>query len=440
MVFPLVMSQACETIMMFTDRLFLARLGPENMSAAMGGGLTCFMFTTFFIGLTGYSNALVAQYLGAGQLRKCPVVVAQALIISLLAYPVVLTGIPAGKWLFRVSGIAAEQLGPQTIYFRILMAGALFGMLRNSLATYFSGVGRTRIIMASAITSMIVNVFGNYVLIFGRLGIPALGIAGAAYGTIIGSVAGLVVVSFSYFGRKNRKRYAVLEGLHFDAAMMKKLVRFGYPSGLEFFLNISAFNLVVMLFHSYGLTVATAVTIAFNWDMLSFIPLIGVNIGVISLVGRYMGARNPEMAHRAAMSGLKLVCLYSFFIVLTFSIVPGFLVDVFSPAEGDAAFALSRPLAVFMVRMVSIYVFADAIGIVFGGALRGAGDTFVTMCLSVGAHWLMVLVLLPLVRVFGVSPYVAWSVAVALICVIGFAFYARYRTGRWRRLDLIGTG
>ncbi len=437
MVLPLVISQACETIMMFTDRLFLARIGPENMSAAMGGGLTCFMFTTFFMGLTGYSNALVAQHLGAGQIRKCPLVVAQALLISLFAYPLVLAAIPAGEWLFSVSGIAPEQLAPQTIYYRVLTMGTIFGMFRNCLCSYFSGMGRTGIIMRAAITSMLVNVVANYILIFGKLGFPILGIRGAAYGTITGSLAGLLVVAFEYFGRRNRKYYSVMDGLRFDFAMMKKLIRLGYPSGLEFFLNISAFNFVIMLFHSYGLTVATAVTIAFNWDMLSFIPLIGVNIGVTSMVGRYMGAGNSTMAHRSTMSGLKLVCAYSFFIVLVFSSMPGLLVDVFSPAAGDPAFALSRPLGVFMVRMVSLYVFADSIGIVFSGALRGAGDTFMTMCLSVGAHWFMVLVLIPLIRLAQVSPELAWTATVVLIWIIGLAFYARYRTGRWRRITVV---
>ena len=68
---PMVISQTCDTIMMFTDRLFLSRLGPEQMNASMAGGLTCFVMMTFFLGLTGYSTALVAQYLGAGRKDRC---------------------------------------------------------------------------------------------------------------------------------------------------------------------------------------------------------------------------------------------------------------------------------------------------------------------------------------------------------------------------------
>ena len=76
---PMVISQACETVMMFTDRLFLSRLGGIHMNAAMGGGLTCFLFMTFFIA-PRVCNALVAQYYGAGQRKKCPLVVTQGLL------------------------------------------------------------------------------------------------------------------------------------------------------------------------------------------------------------------------------------------------------------------------------------------------------------------------------------------------------------------------
>ena len=99
---PMVISCACETVMTFTDRLFLSRLGSEQMSAAMGGGLTCYMMMTFVLGLTGYTTALVAQYLGAGRKDRCPLAMTQALIISILAYPLIVAARPLGHWLFDI--------------------------------------------------------------------------------------------------------------------------------------------------------------------------------------------------------------------------------------------------------------------------------------------------------------------------------------------------
>jgi MATE family multidrug resistance protein len=119
---------------------------------------------------------------------------------------------------------------------------------------------------------------------------------------------------------------------------------------------------------------------------------------------------------------------------------PSVLVAVFRPSGPDAVYEAAVPLAVFMVRLVSVYLFADALGLVLSGALRGAGDTFVTMCLSVASHWVLALTALVLVKGVGVSPRAAWVLVVLLVWGIGIAFLARYRAGHWRRIRLIEPG
>ena len=218
---------------------------------------------------------------------------------------------------------------------------------------------------------------------------------------------------------------------------MRKLLRFGYPSGLEFFLNLLAFDMLILAFHSRGLEAATAVTVVFNWDMVSFVPLIGVNIGVTSLVGRYMGARQPDTAHRATMNGLRLTWTYGCCTLIAFSVFPELLVGVFKPPHGDAVFENARPLAVHMLRLASIYVLADATNLVFSGALRGAGDTFWAMIISVGLHWAMVVVLVAMLRVFNVPVETAWLVLVFLIVAFTGLFFGRYRSGKWRHMRVV---
>jgi MATE family multidrug resistance protein len=386
---PMVVSNACETTMMFVDRLFLSKLGPGTMGASWGGGLSAFMFTTFFMGIVGYANALVAQHLGARQKDRCSVVASQAFIITIIAYPIIVACIPLGHWMFTVTRTPAEQLGVQRAYFDILMYGAILGLMRNALSSFFSGIGKTRIVMVAAFVAMGVNIFANYVLIFGKLGFPAMGVRGAAIGTLIGSGAGLAILVWRYFGRYIRTNYNVMSGLRYDHGIMKKLLRYGSPSGAEFFLNILAFTLLVLFFGSYDkagvdpTVVADAVAISFSWDMVSFIPMIGIGIGVTSLVGRYMGAGNPDTAHKVTMSGLKVAVMYTSVTFTAFIFFPGPLVAVFGSGEHGGKQAEIASLAVFMVRLISIYVFADAMTIVFGGALRGAGGKCASsgMCL-----------------------------------------------------------
>ncbi len=223
--FPMVVAHASDTVMIFTDRLFLARLDPVLMNAAMVGGLGVYMMMMFFIGLTGYTTAVAAQFLGAGKKHMCAVVTTQALIIAFVSYPVILACRPLAHALFQAMSISETQLGPQTEYFNTLLFIVLISVLRNSLNSFFSGIGRTKVVMVSSLVSMSANIVFNYVLIFGKFGFPALGIRGAAYGSILAAVLGLLVVVFQYFRPKIRKEFSMGGAFYFDKAVMKKLLR-----------------------------------------------------------------------------------------------------------------------------------------------------------------------------------------------------------------------
>ncbi|MBE0597213.1 MAG: MATE family efflux transporter [Desulfuromonadales bacterium] len=434
---PMVVSHGCETLLIFVDRLFLARLGPEQMSASMAGGLTSFMMMTFFIGLIGYTTALVAQYLGAGRQQQCARVVTQGVILAVLAYPLILAGRPLAHWLFASSGITPEQLVPQRQYFDILLWGAIIVLLRTCLSGFFSGLGRTRVIMLSALTAMVVNVVANYALIFGHFGLPPLGIRGAGYGTLLGSFSGLLVLLAAYLSPANRREFGVWTAWRFHLPVMQRLLRFGSPAGVEMFLNLLAFTTMILIFHSHSLVTATAITIVFNWDMVSFVPLLGLQIGVISLVGRYMGAGRPDIAEKAALSGLKMGWAYSLTILVLFVFFPQQLVGLFRPLGTDPVFAQAAPLAVSLLRLASLYVLADAVMVVFSGALRGAGDTFWAMCVSVTMHWLLVPILYLFLKVLDFPPQAAWLALISFFLAFSAIFYRRFRRGKWKSLVVV---
>lgn len=435
---PMVVSHACETAMTFTDRLFLSKLGPEHMAASMGGGLSAFVMMTFFFGLIGYSTALVAQYLGSNQKNKCARTLTQCLIISLAAFPIILALRPLAIAYFEWMGLSESQLVLQNEYFNILIYGVLFSLFRHSFSSYFSGIGRTKIVMVAAIISMLVNVIANYTLIFGKFGFPALGITGAAIGTVFSSFVGCAVIALAYFARDNRIEFMVMNSFRFDRLVMQTLLRFGTPAGLEFFLNLMAFNVMVFLFHAQGSNIAAAITIVFNWDMVSFLPMIGINIGVISLVGRYMGGDNPDIAHRSTFSGFKLACIYSFFVLIAFACFPHYLVSVFQPSQLQNEFQQNiAPMAVTMLRLASLYVMADAMFLVFGGALRGAGDTLWAMVTSVSFHWVLVVVLYVMLNLIHASPPLSWLMLCLIFVFFCFVFFLRYKGGKWRTMKVI---
>jgi MATE family multidrug resistance protein len=264
-----------------------------------------------------------------------------------------------------------------------------------------------------------------------------MGIAGAAYATITGSVCGLIILIAAYFGNKNWQEFHIAGSFRFDPKVMRKLLYYGYPAGLEFFLNFLAFSALIFLFHSQGNVVATASTIMFNWDLVSFIPLLGIEIGVTSLVGRYMGAGDPATAHHAAMSGIKTGFFYSVVILILFIFIPGPLVMLFRPDVPVDIFNEAVPIAKTMIRLASLYVLAEAVMVAIVGALRGAGDTHFTMLISVAAHYTMLPVVYLIMNVLHMSAVAGWLGLIIFFLLFCVVLIMRYRSGKWQRISVI---
>lgn len=434
---PMVVSFACDTVMTFTDRLFLSKLGALQMSAAMSGGILFFSVMAFFFGLIGYVTALSAQYFGAGKKDKCSVVLTQGLVLVLMAYPLLLMLKPLLYKVLAAAGIDSAQFAFLKQYFNILIFGSLFVLSRYAFSSFFSGIGRTRYVMCASCLAMVINVFFNYCLIFGKFGLPALGIRGAAIGTICATLCACLFLLSIYLSKEIRVEFLVSKSFKFSKTIFLKLLHFGYPAGIESMFALGAFTGIVFLFHMQGAVAATASSILFNWDMVAFVPLLGVEIGVTSLVGRYVGAKEFDIVHKTVRSGVKMGLMYSVFIVVLFLLIPEQLVSIFKPNGGDEIFFQALPMAVSLVKCVPIYVFACTFLLVFSGALRGAGETFHAMLISVVLHWILLVVIAVSIYIFKMSVVSSWIALIVVFMMLFPAPYLLFRTGRWKRMHVI---
>lgn len=433
---PMMLSTACDGVVTFTDRFFMAQLSSEQMNAVLGGGITMQTITAFFVGLIGYSTALVARYFGAGEKNKSSIVTFQTLIIAFLAWPIVICLRPAAVEAFYAMGISQVQLGYQIDYLNYLAVGSVAGLLRYAIGCYFSGIGRTRVVLAATFAAMLTNVLFCYILIFGNFGFPAMGIRGAGLATILGNLAAVFILLGAYFSQNNRREFSVLRSFHFNWPIMKNLLRFGYPAGVEFFLGFLAFTIMTGILHSGGDVAATATTIMFSWDLVSYIPLLGIEISITSLVGRYMGARNTAAAYRAAISGIRTGIFYSFIILILFVSIPKTLVYVFEPEVPSAVFEQAVPVAVNMIRIASFYVLSTALMVAFIGTLRGAGDTFFTMVASVASHMILLPILYIAVKVMNFSVEVGWGILVVCFLLFCVVLAVRFKNGKWKTIEI----
>lgn len=432
---PMVVSQGSFAVMVFTDRWFMSMIDATHIAAAMGGGVASYFCLSLFMGVITYANPLVAQYYGAGELEKCPRVVTQGLMMAVGSVPLLLAAAWLGGMMFEFMGHDPAQVPLERTYFYILMGGSLFTLVKACLACYFSGIGRTRVVMIADVLGVSLNIPLSWALIFGAFGLPQMGLAGAGLGTVIASVFAIGIYLVFYLNSDHQRQFHVARSLRFDRGITRRYLRLGTPSGLENFMNTATFNLFLLMFQSYGVVQGAAMAIVFNWDMLSFIPMIGLNIGVMSLIGRFVGASDMARANQVISSGFILAFSYSGVLVILFLAFRMELVDVFRTP--DEEFEAIRVLAGQMMIGLVTYMMADATILISGGALRGAGDTRWIMVTSISVHWAMLVAQYFVIVVYGFGPLASWWVFVVMLLTLALLYLRRLLGDRWRRPEIL---
>ena len=347
------------------------------------------------------------------------------------------TQIMLAAWL---AGTENERMGhdpsqvlDDRLYIQILMVGGVLTLVKACLACYFSGIGRTRVVMVSDVLGVCVNIPLSWALVFGHLGFPEMGLAGAGLGTVISTAFAIGIYLLFYLNGQHQRQFPVSSAWRFDRGITRRYLRLGAPSGLENFMNTGSFNLFLLMFQSYGVVQGAAMAIVFNWDMLSFIPMIGLNIGVMSLIGRFVGAADMARTNQVIAAGFILALGYSSVLAILFLVFRMELVDVFRTP--DAEFEAIRLLAGQMMIGLVSYMLADAVILISGGTLRGAGDTRWIMATSISVHWAMLAVQYLVIAVYGLGPLVSWWTFVAMLLTLAIVYLWRLLGGRWRHPD-----
>ena len=218
---------------------------------------------------------------------------------------------------------------------------------------------------------------------------------------------------------------------------MRRYLRLGIPSGLELFIGIGTFNVFLLLFQSYGVSEGAAMAIVFNWDMLSFVPLMGLNIAVMSLTGRCVGANDMARSSEVIGSGFLIGVSYSGTLGLLFILFREPLLQVFATPGVDFSpiLAIGAPMMVGMAT----YVIADSLILVCSGVLRGAGDTRWLMITSVAIHIAMLIVQIVVIVVLKLGPLLSWWVFVITLLSQAAIYLWRVLGSTWRTPERLAT-
>lgn len=432
---PLIVSSGTFAILNFCDRVFLAKYSEEAFRASLPAGILFFTLVCGFMALAGFTNTFVSQFWGAGDKQGCARATAQGIFFALLSIPLIMLLTPLGAWVLRLSGHGSEVLALEQEYFKILMWGGGGMALSSALSSFFSGRGKTFVIMFCNIFANSINILLNYCFIFGKWGLPEMGIAGAGWATVIGSWVSPLIYALLYFSKPANAEFGTFRNLRFDRKLFFRMIRFGLPSGIHWFLDVAAFTLFVLLVGRMGPIAHVASNVALSVNLIAFMPMIGMGMAVSVLVGQYLGRNQPDYAERVGWLALKVGMCYVAVVGLSFLIFPSFYtrVVVGSVPSGE----LLTTVRILLV-MLAIWGIADASAIIISGALKGAGDTHFVMYFQSTVAWgFLVLGQLALVFVFKRGVYASWMWTLFYIIILGAGFILRFRSSRWKSIDLL---
>ncbi|MDX1944611.1 MAG: MATE family efflux transporter [Pirellulaceae bacterium] len=438
---PLVVQTAFWSIMWFIDRMFLTWYSKPAMAAALPAGMFFWVLICFPQGIASFVNTFVAQYYGAGRPERIGLAVQQGIWFGWLVTPLLLLAIPLAPWLFSGAGATDEIIRQEVLYFQTLTLGAGPLVISAAMASFYTGRGLTRVVMFVDVAGSIVNIVLDYLLIFGKFGLPELGIAGAGLATAIANWSVVLVYWILLRRSADREKFG-FASQRFDWTIFSRMLRFGVPGALPLLVEGGAFALLIKHVSAIGENEAAATNLAFNVNSVAFVPLIGISIGVSTLVGQKLGEDRPELAARATWTGVVLALIYAGIFAILYLGIPEFFLLAHAAQADPHEFAPIRELTLILLRFVALYCLFDALQIVFVGALKGAGDTWFVLgnAIVVSAVALFIGTTLEVQYAWKQNGWQLWGwwwVLTGWISTLGVVYCLRFLQGAWRSMRVI---
>jgi MATE family multidrug resistance protein len=429
--YPVILTQLSRTAMGLVDSAMVGRLGAVELAAVGFGGIWLWTIFSFFYGSATGVQTFVSQAHGAQRPRECgpwawqafyalfPVAILTALLFAVALKPAL--------WLLAPSD-ALQSTSMSYILARL--PGELTFVGSMVMVSFFRGLGDTRTPLYITLGANVVNAALDYVLIFGKFGMPAWGVSGAGIATSLATFCAIVAL-FTMLQRRAMRRRFSTGPIGPNREAIWRFLRTGAPIGGQWFLDMMAFALFTTLVARMGDAEMAATQALLMLLSLAFMQAVGISVATSTLVGRYIGARVLEAARRTFRSALLLGGILSSAVALLFVSIPRPLLRIFT--DDPTVLDMGLPL----IWLCAAFQFFDCAAIVSEGALRGAGDTRWPFAVQTALNWMFFLPLAYLLAVvLGHGLTGAWVAELIYIAVLAAVMMWRFRSGAWERIRI----
>ncbi|WP_136479543.1 MATE family efflux transporter [Acetivibrio thermocellus] len=426
---PAFIELVMSTLFSMIDMIMVGRL---NSAAITAVGLTTQPFMVLlaiFSAVNVGTTTIVAWNIGAGNTKKANEVARQSIILNFIMGIIISTiGVFMAHDIVVFMGAEADTVKDATVYFQIVSAGLVFQAVNMGVTAALRGAGETTIPMIYNVGSNLFNVLGNYLLIFGKLGLPKLGVAGAAISTsvsrFLACVVGLCVVFFlkwSAISIRLKGSYRI----NFDIA--REIFSIGLPSAMEQFVVQGGLMMFARTVSSLGTVTFAAHQIGLSICGLTFSPSMAFGVAGTTLVGQSLGANDEERAKRYADIIHHMAIAVACFMGLMFILFSYPLACLYTEDLKVAA------MASIVLKIMALAQPGQSTQLSLAGVLRGAGDTMFPLYSSIAGIWgFRVVVAYIFVSVFHWGLIGAWVALVLDQYTRAAIVYFRYALGKWK--------
>lgn len=422
---PILLAQLSQTSMGFVDTIMAGRVSPVDLAAVAVGSSLFFPIFLFLVGLLSAVTPLTAQAHGRRDSADIFHSLQQGIVVGLLCGILSMILIWQLSPLFNLLHITPEIAIPAKQYLFAVSWGMPFAGVFLALRSGGEGVSITRLSMIAGFIGLSVNIVANYVLIFGKLGLPAMGGVGCGWATTISMFTMMITMAFLL--QKSR-----VEGVRDlfkrrDPTLWKSMGQFlalGLPIGLSLFVECSIFAIISLLIARFGAEIVSAHQIALNFTSLLFMIPLSLSMALSIRVGFSVGRKQPERMKRIVQTGLFLALCFAC-ITCIFIITCADTITLLYTKE-----IAVREIAAHLLFFAALFQLSDAIQVNCCGALRGCKDTKIPMILMIFAYWGIGLPIGYAIGIFGLGPIEPGAKGFWIGLIIGLTFSAIFQARR----------
>ncbi|MDP6924711.1 MAG: MATE family efflux transporter [Candidatus Scalindua sp.] len=429
---PVALENVLHMAVFIVDLIMVGRLGTVPVAAVGLAGALGFIIAMIFTALNVGTTALVARNFGARQKDEARKVAGQSLLITLVF------GLSVSPFIFYFADnilvlMSAEEnvvsLGSQ--YLKIVLSFFIFRLIILTGASIFRGAGDTKTPMLITLVMNCVNILFNWLLIFGIWIFPRMEVAGAAWATSIAYTIGAFLIFYRLFSRKSILTIRLKHIVDVNMSIIKRVLRISLPATLDASLTQMGYLFFIKIVTMLGTVSLAAHQIAIRIEALSFMPGFALGVATTTIVGQSLGANKPDLARLSMRKNCQIALALMGFFAFIFLVFAKPMASIFHPEQDVLA------LSAYCVMIAALEQPALAIYIVYAGGLRGAGDTFSPMIVTIVGT---LCIHLPVAYLFGIV--LEWGLAgiwfgAALDWIIrAIAVYILFRKGRWRTIKV----